>query len=82
MILGHNIFSELKIGIFFSDDTMWVNGGDYQGCRAPMKDVSEINFNLSSYWLKGEIFHNEELWEIKHVLDTAWCTCHILDSHY
>ena len=47
-----------------------------------MKDVSKINFNVSYDYLKYKIFWNEELWYIKHVMDTTQHTRFILDAHY
>ena len=81
MILGQNIFSKLNIDLYFSNNTIWINGGAEGGCTEPMKDSSKINFNTSSNFLKDEIFCNTELFENKHVHDATYCTCHILDSH-
>ena len=78
IILGHNILFKLKNGLRFSDNTTRLNIGAYEGCMAPMKDVSDISFNTSSEWHKDEIFWNEELWESEPVLDAMWRMCCIL----
>ena len=82
MILGHEIFSELKIDLCFFNNTIRKNGGAYEGCNDPMKDVYKINFNVSSDWLKDERFWNKELWYSEHVLDSMQHTYCILDNHY
>ena len=81
-IIGCDILSELNIDSCFSDNTIRGNGVTYEGYTAPIKHVSKINFNSSSNWIKGRIFHEEDLLESKHVLDTMWRTHHIIDAHY
>ena len=71
MILGSDIFSEIKIYLCFSDTTIRGNGGAYEGCIVPTKDATT-----------GERFHNKEIWDKKHVLDTTRRTRPILDSNY
>ena len=65
MILGRDILYELNIDLCLSDNTIWVNVGTYKGCTASTKDVSNINFNSSSDFIKDRIFYNAELWERK-----------------
>ena len=65
MILGRDILYELNIDLYLSDNTIWVNGGTCEGCTASTKDVSDINFNSSSNFIKDKIFCNAELWERK-----------------
>ena len=40
MILGCDILNELQIDLCFSKNTIIGNGGAYEGCAAPMKDVT------------------------------------------
>ena len=47
-----------------------------------MKDVEKINFNLSSDWIKYYIFHNEELWERKHIMNAKLRIHFIQGGHY
>ena len=82
MVLGRNIFSELNIYICFYKNTIRENGGTHEECTAPMKDISKININSSSDWLKETIFQNKELWEREHVLEIMQHTRCILDTHY
>ena len=77
MILGSEIFPELIIDLYFSDNAIRVNGDAHKECIAPMKNLSRINFNTSSNWLKEERYQNEDLWEREHFLDTTQRTCHI-----
>ena len=74
--------SELKIDLYLSNHTIRMNVSAYKGCTAQMKHVTNINFNISSTCLNGEIFRNKELWEIGHVLDAMRHTHRILDSNY
>ena len=62
MILGHDILSGLKIDLFFSYNEIRDNGSAYEGYTIPMKGASKMNFNVSSNWIKNEIFCDEELW--------------------
>ena len=62
MILGNGIFSELQIDLCLSDNIIRRNGGNYEGCNDPIKDVSNIYFNGSSNWLNINRFWNEESW--------------------
>ena len=52
IIIGCNIFSELNIDLFFSNNNSRENGGSYKGFTSTMKDISKINFNISSNWIK------------------------------
>ena len=47
MILGREIMSKLRIYLCFSNNKIRGNGGTYKGYTAPMKVVSNINFNAS-----------------------------------
>ena len=42
IILGCDILSKLKIDPCFSNSTIRINGGTYEGCTAPMKKVTNI----------------------------------------
>ena len=66
----------------FSDNTIRENVVTYEGCTGPMKDISKIDLILSSYWLKYEIFWNEELWESKHIVYSMLHACFVLDYYY
>ena len=55
MILGCNIFYELKIDLCLSNNNVKGNGFAYEGYNAPMKDALKTNFNFSSDWIK-ELF--------------------------
>ena len=59
MILGCDILSKLNIDLCFSDNKIRGNEGSYKGCKTQMKDVSKINFNASSNWIKDEIFQSK-----------------------
>ena len=59
IILRHNILYELKIDLCFSNNTIRGNGGPYERCVSPMKDVTNINFNASSVWLHEKISRNK-----------------------
>ena len=48
MILGREIFSEIQIDLCFSNNTVRGDGGAYERCKAPMKHVTNINFNAFS----------------------------------
>ena len=37
MIIGRDLFLELKLDLCFSDYTIKGNGGAYNGCTAPMR---------------------------------------------
>ena len=52
MIQGRDTFSEPKIDLVFSNNTIRGNGGAYKRCTDPMKGVSEINFNTPLNWIK------------------------------
>ena len=39
MILGRDIFSELKIVLYFYNNTIWVDGGAYEVFTSMMKSV-------------------------------------------
>ena len=82
MIQGRDIFLELKIDSCFSNNIIRVNGGTYKGYVAPIKYFSKINLNTSSNWNKIKIFHNEEIWESRHILDAKLCMRCILDANY
>ena len=79
LILGNDIFSELQIDLCFSDKTIRVNGGAYEGCTSPMKDFTTM---MSSAHSHDYTFNYEELWERKNVLYTTWPTRCILDGNY
>ena len=42
IILGHDILSELQIGICFSNNKMRGDEVTYEGCTAPMKYITNI----------------------------------------
>ena len=67
MIIGRDILSELCITLDFSTHSITCNGGAYEGCKAPMKDVDSINFNDSS----DNVFTHEELWKSEAVLEST-----------
>ena len=62
MILGCDILSELDIDLYFYKNKIIVNRVAYKGCTVLMKDISKINLNASSDWIKDKIFRNEKLW--------------------
>ena len=47
----------------------------------PHERYFEINYNSSSYWIKYGRFRIEDLWDIKHVMDSMQNKIHILDTH-
>ena len=49
MILGRDIFYKLQIDISFSDNIIRGNGGAYEGCTSPMKDVTNIAPSAQSH---------------------------------
>ena len=55
MVIGRDIFSELKIDLCFSNNIIMVDVGAYKGYTASMKEISKINCNFSPDFLKGEI---------------------------
>ena len=59
MIIGCDIFSELKIDLCFSYNIIGVNGGAHRGCMDTIKYRSKINFNASYNCSKDKIFWNE-----------------------
>ena len=59
MILRYYILSELQIDICLSDNTIRGNICVYAGCTAPIKYVTNINFNASSAWTQDESFWKE-----------------------
>ena len=52
MILGKDIWSEMKIDLCLYKNKTSKDGGAYEGCTTPMKEFSNINFNPSSNWIK------------------------------
>ena len=74
MILGRYIFYKLNVNLCSSYNTIRWNGGTYEGCNAPMKHVSEVNFNSSPNWIIFKIFRNKEIWQRKHVKESTWHT--------
>ena len=59
MMLGCDILSEPNIDLCFFHKTVRVNKGTYEGCTAPMKDVSKFDLNSSYDWLQDESIQNE-----------------------
>ena len=51
-MLVHDILSKLNIDFLFSENTIIEIGGVYKGFAAPQKDISKINFNAASNFLK------------------------------
>ena len=42
MIVGQDLLLELKLDLCYSNYTIEVNGGAYEGCNAPMKYPSDL----------------------------------------
>ena len=82
MILVHDIFYKINMYLCLSNNTNRLNGGAYKGCTYQRKDVSKINYGVSSEWLNDESFGDEELWDSDHVMDITQFTRFILDYHY
>ena len=59
MILGCESFPEPNIYLYFPNKTIRGNGGAYEGFNTSMKEVSEINLNSSSDWIKYKTFWNK-----------------------
>ena len=59
MMLGRDILSEPKIDLRFSNNIIRGNGGAYTGCKYSIKDVTNINFNVSPTWIHDKSFQNE-----------------------
>ena len=74
MIIGRELLLELKLDLCFFNYTIKGNGGVYEGCTAPMKYPSNMCHDA--------IYRNEEWWESKHLLDSTWSMCSILDAKY
>ena len=53
MILGGDIWSKLKLDLFFSRNIRKLRG-TYEVFTALMEEISKINFDLSSNWIEGE----------------------------
>ena len=82
IIIGHDMPSKIKLDLCLSKNKMSVNRGTCKGFTEQTKDVSTINLDFSSDWLKYENFLTEELWEIQNVMDATWFMHHLLDACY
>ena len=45
-ILGRDLFTALGMDLNFSDNVISGGEGPFEGCSAPMVDVSNYNFNI------------------------------------
>ena len=60
MILGQDIWSEMKIDLCLYKNKTSKYGGACEVCMPPMKEISNINFNPSSNWIKyGKIWNKD-----------------------
>ena len=59
VVLGCDLFSELKKDLFLLNNKIRINGCVYKGRTDPMKEASKINSHASSDWLKDKRLWNE-----------------------
>ena len=63
MIIGRELLLELKLYLCFSDYTIRVNGGAYEGCTISIKYPSDLRNDAS--------LRDEKLWKSEHVIDAT-----------
>ena len=59
MIIGRDILFKIIIDLRFSDNTISGNGGMYKVYTSPIRDISRIDFNMTSNWIKDKIVWND-----------------------
>ena len=70
MIIGRYLLSELQLDLCVSDYTNRVNGGAYKGRTTSTRYMNNSYVRINSDLLDA-IFRDEDLWEIKHVLNAT-----------
>ena len=71
IILGREIFSGLQIYPCFFNNNIRINGGKLKVCMVQMKDMTDINFKVSSACPNEKKYWKKELRESGHVMDTT-----------
>ena len=59
MIIGQDLTKELQIDPCFSDFSIRVNGGAYEGCTASMREINNSYKIFPSYQLNDASFRDK-----------------------